>query len=273
MNLFYLWDSYNYYWTFRDRNVDGFLLMSSVIPTVFLICFCFAGLSFGLKYMKNRPPFSMVRIVAFYNIIIVVLNLYCASQIFLGAYRKRYDWICEPNHYEAIDDDEMRIIRAFHLAYLCKFLEMVDVFYLIAKKKSAQSCWIILYHHSLMLILYWYCVRWIPAGPVFGQVTINSIAHAVIYGYFGFVIFFPEYSQSPVIKRMFVTFLIVQSVLYGVYAFKVAYVQCAWTIKATYIFIGYLFSIVIFHCITFICEYCRGNKLTIASYAFKTMND
>ena len=48
-------------WSKRDRRIDGFPLMSSIWPTIFIVmCYAMLGLVVGPRFMQNRKPFKMV---------------------------------------------------------------------------------------------------------------------------------------------------------------------------------------------------------------------
>ena len=48
-------------WSKRDKRLDGFPLMSSIWPTIFIVVsYAFLGLVVGPRFMQNRNPFKMV---------------------------------------------------------------------------------------------------------------------------------------------------------------------------------------------------------------------
>ena len=58
----------------------------------------------------------------------------------------------------------MRMAAASHIYFLSKFLEFLDTFFFIARKKFTHVSRLQLIHHGIMPLFTFLSVRWIPNG-------------------------------------------------------------------------------------------------------------
>ncbi|GAB6027074.1 hypothetical protein CHUAL_013800 [Chamberlinius hualienensis] len=164
-----------------DSRVEEWAFMSSVIPLLSLLT-CYAGMiHYGRKWMKNKNSFNIDGIMVVYDASMVVLNLYITCQFLIGVIRLKYNWVCEPIHYNGLDEEEMRIVKTFHLYFLCKVFELIDTLTFIVRKKGHQLLAVHYFHHISMVIISYIGARWTPGGNFFVYAMVNSMVHFCLY--------------------------------------------------------------------------------------------
>jgi hypothetical protein len=114
--------------------VEGWLLMGSAWPTVFLTAFYLMIVWSGPKLMENRKPWNLRWLMVTYNLSMVVLCSYIWIQIVVGALRRNYSWICQPVSHDS-HPEEVRIAAALWWFYFSKAIEFMDTFIFILRKK------------------------------------------------------------------------------------------------------------------------------------------
>merc|ERR550532_3819183 len=73
---------------------------------------------------------------------------------------------------------------ATHLYFLSKFIEFLDTFFFIVRKKFRNVSKLQLIHHGVMPIFSFMLVRWLPNGyETFGG-GLNCLVHVFMYSYY-----------------------------------------------------------------------------------------
>lgn len=70
------------------------------------------------------------------------------------------------------------------LHYNNKFVELLDTFWMVLKKKDKQISFLHCYHHILLIWVWWYCCRVEPTGESWFGACVNSLIHVIMYGYY-----------------------------------------------------------------------------------------
>merc|ERR1712012_899709 len=217
------WDAYEKAWEWRDRRVDDYLLMKSVLPTLFLcLGYVYISTKWGPRYMKDRPPFEIRSFIIIYNALQVVLSAY----LFLGFapywFGGKFNWFCQPMDYSNSYDG----LYFLHLAYICffsKFLDFIDTFCFIARRKFDHISLLHVFHHGIMPLSLWFGTRWVGGGHASFAAMINAFVHTIMYTYYMVAALGPEYKKYIWWKKHLTKLQLVQFVTIMVHEFQLLF--------------------------------------------------
>lgn len=168
----------------RDRRVEHWPLMSGLSPTVVLCAiYVYIVKVWGPEYMRDRKPYGLKNLMAFYNLIQVVVSAYMCYVAFENGWR-HYNWFkCTPVD-TSMSPQAMNMASITWWYFISKFLEFSDTFFFIARKKFGQVSYLHVYHHVSMPIMSWIIARFVPGGhETFGGLW-NTFVHTLMYSYY-----------------------------------------------------------------------------------------
>nr|XP_042903465.1 elongation of very long chain fatty acids protein 7-like [Parasteatoda tepidariorum] len=94
-----------------------------------------------------------------------------------------FNWICEPMDFSN-DDAAVKMLEAFYVYYISKFIEFLDTIFFVLRKKNSQITFLHLFHHAIMPITTWHFVKYGCGGYVTVLPLTNTFAHIVMYSYY-----------------------------------------------------------------------------------------
>jgi elongation of very long chain fatty acids protein 4 len=84
--------------------------------------------------------------------------------------------------------DNKTIRFLVYLHYLTKFVDFIDTFIIIARRRTRQLSFLHIYHHSTVVVIWgWVVSTWPENGPaayMYGA-WVNSWIHVIMYAYYG----------------------------------------------------------------------------------------
>jgi len=168
-------------WEYRDKRVDGWFLMSSPLPTL-AICIVYIYLVkvWGPNFMKNREAFDCKNFMLVYNAFQVISSLCIFVMALMGGWLE-YSFFCQAIDYTPKGN---LMIYCVWLGHFSKYIDFIDTFCFIARKKFNQVSVLHVYHHSIMTINVWIGLRFMPGGHGTFAGLINSFVHIVMYTYY-----------------------------------------------------------------------------------------
>jgi elongation of very long chain fatty acids protein 7 len=203
---------YNELWSLRDKRVDGWLLMDSIWPTITMAVFYwYFCIVLGPYLMKNRAPMELKIPMQIYNIFVTLLSAYMFYETAMSGWFTHYSWKCQEVELESDPSSPgMRMAAATHLYFLSKFIEFLDTFFFIVRKKFRNVSKLQLIHHGVMPIFSFMLVRWLPNGhETFGG-GLNCLVHVFMYSYYFLAALGPQMQPYLWWKRYLTTFQMVQ---------------------------------------------------------------
>lgn len=147
----------------------------------------------GPALMKNRPAFVLRGPMLLYNSFMVCVNIYFFYEIVRRCdYGRRFLDFKFPNR----NDYSEEVLHEIHVGFLCyltRFLDLLDTIFFVLRKKYNQITFLHLYHHTLVPIIGWMCLKLAPQAPVVGLFLIfNTLIHSIMYLYYALATFGPE---------------------------------------------------------------------------------
>ncbi|KAI1294146.1 Elongation of very long chain fatty acids protein 1 [Halotydeus destructor] len=138
----------------------------------------------GPRYMKDRPAYDLRALIRLYNVSLVLWNAYFFYYFtwFTGFGVKTL--VCTPPDPTAFDEEWRFKLRLGWLFYMSKFVDFVDTFFFVLRKKQGHVSTLHVCHHGLMPINVWLGLKLIPTPSAAFVPFINSLVHAIMYSYY-----------------------------------------------------------------------------------------
>ncbi|XP_026282366.1 elongation of very long chain fatty acids protein AAEL008004 [Frankliniella occidentalis] len=158
--------------------------MSDPIPMLsILVVYNYLAQKLGPALMANRKPFRLRSTLVVYNTLQVVASCYLFYQGGRLGWLRDYSWRCQPVDY-GTSPRALEIAAACYLYFLAKLTELLDTAFFVLRKKERQLSFLHLYHHTVMPIVSWGCVKYMPGGHGTFIGFVNCFVHIVMYTYY-----------------------------------------------------------------------------------------
>lgn len=124
--------------------------MSSPFPTL-AICLSYVLVVkvIGPKLMKDREPFDLRKLMIAYNFIMVYVSFVLFYKLGVHGWFGKYNYKCQPVDYSN-SEDAVGAMKYAYLYYLSKFIEFIDTFFFVLRKKFGHVSTLHVIHHGIM---------------------------------------------------------------------------------------------------------------------------
>jgi len=210
---------FNGYWRERgDPRVANLIFMGSFGPPLAILgAWSLFVLYLGPRWMSTRKPFSLKPLLIVYNISLSLMNVY-----FLARYLMVYNYGQDMFNVRFPAFTEMSpkiqtIISLNHLYMFSKFVDLLDTIFFVLRKKQSQVTGLHFFHHLTVPFISWTYFRLCANNAyIIPFQLLNSVAHTLMYGYYGLSALGPQMAPYLWWKRYITQFQIVQFVaLFG----------------------------------------------------------
>ncbi|XP_068674605.1 very long chain fatty acid elongase 7-like [Montipora foliosa] len=170
-----------YKWSMQDGDpkTADWPLIATPWPTFSFITLYLFIVKVGPKIMQNRKAYSLREVLIVYNFAMVILSAWMVYEFIASVVDiPNFDYFCEPMHYVRGDKRLNRLARICYIYWLSKFVEALDTFFFILRKKNNQVSFLHVYHHAFMCFLWWMICKYIPGerrGKENGEGTAKKI--------------------------------------------------------------------------------------------------
>lgn len=107
----------------------------------------------GKRLMENRKPFNLNKIINYYNLCQIVLNLVCAIITVNYSYmQKGYDYLCQVPPYNDDTHAGSKLLTMTYMYFILKIVDLMDTVFFVLRKKNNQVTFLHVYHHVLMVL-------------------------------------------------------------------------------------------------------------------------
>mmetsp|Transcript_7514 Transcript_7514/g.8540 ORF Transcript_7514/g.8540 Transcript_7514/m.8540 type:complete len:281 (+) Transcript_7514:24-866(+) len=225
-----------------DPRVENWLFMKTPVPTICLALAYVLVVVLGKQFMKTREAFNVKPLVILYNVTMVGLAWYTATEIYEVSSASGMNLTCNPVDYST-DPLPLRLASVLWWYYFSKCIEFLDTIFMVVKKKNKQISFLHVYHHTSMFLIWWMGIKWVAGGNSYLGAMINSWVHVIMYFYYlvralGFRV--PGWVKMFVTALQFVQFV---SVIY--FAVGSVMTDCDFPMWMHLAFIAYVCSMVV----------------------------
>jgi len=150
-----------------DKRLENWPLMQSPLSTISLCLFYVYLVKYlGPQYMKNREPFNVRKLMIVYNFLMVIISALLVYFYGIHGWLTTYSYKCQPvdysNSYHALG-----MAKTSYFYYIVKYLEFIDTFFFVLRKKYNQITTLHVIHHGIMPFSVWWGLKFVP-----GKLTI-----------------------------------------------------------------------------------------------------
>ncbi|CAB3228030.1 unnamed protein product [Arctia plantaginis] len=179
----------------------------------------------GPRLMKHRKPFELKTVLLLYNLFQVFFSIFLTYEGMVYIFDKRYNYACEPIDYSN-DPRAIRIAGGAWFYYIAKISELLDTVFFVLRKKLNQVSFLHVYHHTLMVLVIWFGVKYYAGGHIAVMGTLNSFVHVIMYTYYLISSLGPEYQKYVWWKKHVTVIQLVQFGIVFVHNFAVFFYKC-----------------------------------------------
>ncbi|XP_037088615.1 elongation of very long chain fatty acids protein-like [Pollicipes pollicipes] len=220
-------DGYNHIMVdLRDPRMDDFPLMSSPFP-VLAICLTYVWTVcwLGPRWMKNRPPYDVRRLLVVYNAAQVMLSLLLFYRMLMSGWLFEYSFRCQPVDYSN-DPKALYMVTSCWMYFFSKILEFPDTIFFVLRKKFAHVSVLHVVHHGIMPFSVWWGAKFIPGGHSTFFGLANTFVHIFMYAYYMVAAMGPRYQRFIRWKKHMTNLQMVQFVAIMLHSFQLVFREC-----------------------------------------------
>jgi len=176
---------FNYVFPLKsDDRLNGWLLMDSLLPTLVLSAtYLLIILEIGPKLMKNRQGFELKYPMLAYNLFQTVFSAWVFTAGIEYYISGEYSPVCQEVDYSE-DPRSVLALRMSWWFFFSKFIDFMDSFFFVLRKKDSQLTMLHIIHHSTMPIFSWCGVKFAGGGNTSFGGTLNMLVHVFMYAYY-----------------------------------------------------------------------------------------
>jgi len=171
----------------------------------------------GPKFMANRPPYDIQKIMIAYNFFQTFFSLW----IFLKGVHfwlsGRYNWLCQPVDYSSSEEGWLALDMTWWY-FFSKFVDYLDSFFFVLRKKWSHLSTLHVVHHGIMPFTAWWGVKFVGGGHTTFCGFLNMGVHVVMYFYYMMTAFGPSVQKYLWWKRYLTTLQLAQFVTFFTHA-------------------------------------------------------
>ncbi|XP_050342333.1 elongation of very long chain fatty acids protein 7-like [Nymphalis io] len=142
----------------KEWYMTGSPIKLLTILAIYLI-FC---LRLGPWYMKDKKPYQLKNVIKIYNIFQVLISI----------------------HKNLYKTDMLYLAKAYWVYYIVKIIDLMDTVFFVLRKSNRQITQLHLHHHTVMPIVSWIAITFVPGGQGILIGYVNALVHAVMYTYY-----------------------------------------------------------------------------------------
>lgn len=199
----------------RDPRVTDWFLMSSIYPTLVLsVGYVVYAKIVGPWHMRNSDPWNVKTPLMLYNLIQIIGNIWLLQRYLKFGWLAGYNLVCQDVERDADPSSNgYQMAVTIWWATMFRYLDFMDTFFFIVKKKFGHVNALQTIHHFLMPIYGWIVLNYGPGGQDSFGGMVNTIVHTIMYFYYFMAALGPQYQKYLWWKRYLTTFQIVQFVI------------------------------------------------------------
>jgi len=151
------------------------------VAAIFPILVCVIG----PKFMENRKPYNLKSTILAYNFYQIIASTYIFYESMMGGWGTHYSWTCQPvEHNIGPDSINFRMSKIIWFCIINRYIELLDTFFFVARKKNSQVTFLHVYHHAVVPIIAYTQARWYPNGHETFILPMNAFIHIIMYSYY-----------------------------------------------------------------------------------------
>ncbi|ESO88347.1 hypothetical protein LOTGIDRAFT_165788 [Lottia gigantea] len=225
--------SYDELMTKADSRVEGWTLMSSPWPSLFICLAYFIIVKLGPSFMEKREPMNLKNVLVVYNFAMVILSGYIFVEFLLSGWMTGYSYGCQPVDYSH-SPKALRMVNVCWWFYFSKFIELFDTVFFLLRKKNNQVSFLHVFHHGIMPFSWWFGVKFAPGGFGTFHALLNSFIHFMMYTYYGLAALGPAFQKYLWWKKYMTKMQITQFICVVIHSSQLLFIECNYSMIFVY---------------------------------------
>ncbi|KAK8775342.1 hypothetical protein V5799_031314 [Amblyomma americanum] len=178
-------DVYNHFWSLRDPRTEGWGgIADAKLVLPLLVGYLYFAKVGGPRWMKDRKPFDLRMTMLAYNVLTALANAYFVVRGVEVAYMSgHYSLFCRGIQYDAPEADTS-ILRLTWWYCFVRVADLLDTVFFVLRKKDSHITLLHVLHHFLVVLSGWFYMNFGADGQPFFMVTVNAMAHVIMYFYY-----------------------------------------------------------------------------------------
>nr|XP_050864600.1 elongation of very long chain fatty acids protein 1-like isoform X4 [Vespula vulgaris] len=211
---------FHFIFSIGDPRINNWVLFNPSVVISVLFSYLYFVFVCGPRFMKNRQPYSLKTFIRCYDIFQIVANSFIVHKFIKGGWFTTLSIFCEPIVYSTNPAD-MELLNACWMAYLTKFIDLIETGIFIFRKKDSQISILHLYHHISTVIISWIFGKHYAVGTITFIPLVNCTVHVIMYTYYFLSTFGPNVRKVIHRYKFLLTITqMVQFVILIFYAFQ-----------------------------------------------------
>nr|XP_050864613.1 elongation of very long chain fatty acids protein 1-like isoform X6 [Vespula vulgaris] len=182
---------FHFIFSIGDPRINNWVLFNPSVVISVLFSYLYFVFVCGPRFMKNRQPYSLKTFIRCYDIFQIVANSFIVHKFIKGGWFTTLSIFCEPIVYSTNPAD-MELLNACWMAYLTKFIDLIETGIFIFRKKDSQISILHLYHHISTVIISWIFGKHYAVGTITFIPLVNCTVHVIMYTYYFLSTFGPN---------------------------------------------------------------------------------
>jgi elongation of very long chain fatty acids protein 4 len=215
-------------------------------PTV-VICAAIAYLVMvivGPRIMEKRKPLEIRKVLILYNFCSVLFSVWMMWEFIACSFlNPKFDLLCQDLNEGDTDPTTIRLVHAHWWYFFSKFIEFLDTFFFVVRKKNNQISFLHVYHHASMLFLQWCLVKYVPGAVSYFGPLLNCFIHSVMYAYYMLSAFGPHMQKYLWWKKYLTRMQMMQFCAIFLYLSNVLRKGCKYWDNFNILHLGYMTSL------------------------------
>lgn len=209
-----------------DPRIQHLPLMKSPF-TVHVIVFAYVVFvkRLGPWMMKHRQPFQLRRTLLIYNLLMVIYNFFIWFSGGTFGWWNGYSLRCQP-----LDTNNTRngtgMAYTAYAFWFSKVVELLDTVFFALRKKDNQITGLHVWHHSFMVISYYWGVKYYPGGHGSFVGFLNSGVHVIMYGYYFLAALGPAVQRHLWWKKYLTSIQMIQFTVIFIHSMQLLFTSC-----------------------------------------------
>ncbi|XP_003741431.1 elongation of very long chain fatty acids protein AAEL008004 [Galendromus occidentalis] len=210
------------------RTKDWTTLTDARYIAALLLAYLYMAKIWGPRFMKDRKPYELSRLIQVYNVFQVLANVYFCSRIAYIAYAKLgYSPYCQGLNY-ANDKDSIALLEHLYYYLLVRIVDFADTLFFVLKKKFTHITQLHVIHHTIVVFSGWQFMQFGADGQSVLGVCLNSTIHVIMYSYYFLASLGPQVQKYLSWKKYLTTIQIVQFFIMIGHGLIPAFVDCGY---------------------------------------------
>ncbi|XP_050039555.1 very long chain fatty acid elongase AAEL008004-like [Dermacentor andersoni] len=189
----------------------------------------------GPRFMRDRKPYNLRRVILLYNATMVLLNAYFVvnflSRSYLGG---GYNVLCQGIRFDA-DPRTLELVSLCWWYLLVRIADFLDTVFFVLRKKDSHVSFLHVVHHVLVVFNGWFGLSYGPDGQVMFCICLNSFVHVIMYTYYFLSLLGPRVQKHLWWKRYLTQLQLAQFIVIFVHSTIPLFKDCGYPRPHTFI--------------------------------------